>query len=114
MPTFSSPSIQRRVDGHRSDQFAVPAEFQIPRSRTVHEDEVADADASCWRTEYHQDQHAEDRACVRTSFHGRPLPPELVGFDTDDGKRRFGEALAAGTVEAFFPLAQQFATQVAG
>ena len=31
-----------------------------------------------------------------SSFHGRPLPPVCVGFSSEEGKRRFAEALAAG------------------
>lgn len=46
-----------------------------------------------------------------SSFHGRPLPPVCVGFSSEEGKRRFAEALAAGDAEAFFPLAEQFITQ---
>ena len=52
------------------------------------------------------------RARARTgSFHGRPLPPGLVSFSSREGKRRFGEALADGQCEAFFPLSEQFITQ---
>ncbi len=46
-----------------------------------------------------------------SSFHGRPLPSVCVGFSSDEGKRRFAEALASGDAEAFFPLAEQFITQ---
>ena len=46
-----------------------------------------------------------------SSFHGRPLPLDCVGFSSDEGKRRFGEALMAGDCEAFFPLSEQFITQ---
>jgi hypothetical protein len=49
---------------------------------------------------------------ARPTYHGRPLPRELVGYGSVEGKRRFGEALAAGALEAFFPLSQQFTTQV--
>jgi glutathione gamma-glutamylcysteinyltransferase len=46
-----------------------------------------------------------------SSFHGRPLPRDCVGFSSDEGKRRFAEALTAGDCEAFFPLSEQFITQ---
>lgn len=46
-----------------------------------------------------------------TSFHGRPLPLDCVGFSSDEGKRRFAESLMAGDCEAFFPLSEQFITQ---
>ena len=57
-------------------------------------------------------EEASVRARARTnSFHGRPLPPGLVSFSSREGKRRFGEALADGQCEAFFPLSEQFITQ---
>ena len=46
-----------------------------------------------------------------SSFHGRPLPATCVGHASNEGKRRFAEALVAGSCEAFFPLSEQFITQ---
>jgi glutathione gamma-glutamylcysteinyltransferase len=45
------------------------------------------------------------------SFHRRPLPAELVAFGSPDGRVLLGEALAAGTAEAFFPLVAHLHTQ---
>ena len=41
----------------------------------------------------------------------RPLPEALVPFSTPAGRQLFREALDAGTLEAFFPLIEQFHTQ---
>jgi glutathione gamma-glutamylcysteinyltransferase len=46
-----------------------------------------------------------------TSFHGRPLPADLVGFSSDGGRALLAEAIAAGTANAFFPLAAHLHTQ---
>lgn len=45
------------------------------------------------------------------SFYRRPLPGSLVPFASAEGRRLFREALAAGTMEGYFPLAEQFHTQ---
>jgi glutathione gamma-glutamylcysteinyltransferase len=45
------------------------------------------------------------------SFYRRPLPSPLVPFSSPEGRTLFGEALAAGTMEGYFPLAEQFHTQ---
>lgn len=45
------------------------------------------------------------------SFYRRPLPPALVPFSSAEGRTLFREALAAGTMEGYFPLAEQFHTQ---
>src|SRR5690349_7027833 len=45
------------------------------------------------------------------SFYKRPLPEELVPFSSDEGRALFREALADGTMEGFFALAEQFHTQ---
>jgi glutathione gamma-glutamylcysteinyltransferase len=45
------------------------------------------------------------------TFYRRPLPDGLVPFASPDGRRLFQEALAAGTMEGWFPLAEQFHTQ---
>ena len=41
----------------------------------------------------------------------RPLPPTLHAFDSDAGRRLFGEALLDGKMTSYFRLAQQFHTQ---
>ncbi|RYG68022.1 hypothetical protein EON64_06125 [archaeon] len=48
---------------------------------------------------------------VKPSFHKRPLPTELVALSSKEGKKLFREALAAGGMECYFPLAEQFITQ---
>lgn len=45
------------------------------------------------------------------SFYRRPLPSSLVPFASAEGRSLFREALAAGTMEGYFPLAEQFHTQ---
>lgn len=45
------------------------------------------------------------------SFYRRPLPEPLIPFSSDEGRRLFRDALAAGTMEGYFPLAEQFHTQ---
>lgn len=45
------------------------------------------------------------------SFYRRPLPASLVPFASPEGRALFREALAAGTMEGYFPLAEQFHTQ---
>jgi glutathione gamma-glutamylcysteinyltransferase len=45
------------------------------------------------------------------SFYRRPLPEALIEFASPAGRSLFGEALAAGTMEGYFALAEQFHTQ---
>jgi glutathione gamma-glutamylcysteinyltransferase len=45
------------------------------------------------------------------SFYKRPLPPGCVAFSSAEGREIFREALAQGTMEGFFALAEQFHTQ---
>ena len=45
------------------------------------------------------------------SFYRRPLPTSLVPFSSAEGRALFREALADGTMEGYFPLAEQFHTQ---
>lgn len=45
------------------------------------------------------------------SFYRRPLPAGLIAFASPEGRARFREALAAGTLESFFALSEQFHTQ---
>ena len=44
-------------------------------------------------------------------FYRRPLPAGLVAFASAEGRILFREALAAGTMESFFALVEQFHTQ---
>ncbi|BFZ61541.1 hypothetical protein YB2330_002608 [Saitoella coloradoensis] len=46
-----------------------------------------------------------------SSFYKRSLPASCIPFDSPDGKKFFANALAEGTMESYFPLAQQFLTQ---
>lgn len=48
---------------------------------------------------------------MNASFYRRPLPAPLIPFSSEPGRRLFREALAAGTMEGYFPLAEQFHTQ---
>jgi len=41
----------------------------------------------------------------------RALPDDLVAFSSARGRARFGEAMAAGHMEPYFPLVEQFVTQ---
>ena len=45
------------------------------------------------------------------SFYRRPLPTSLVPFSSAEGRTLFREALEGGTMEGYFPLAEQFHTQ---
>ncbi len=45
------------------------------------------------------------------SFYRRPLPRALVPFSSAEGRALFREALEGGTMEGYFPLAEQFHTQ---
>ncbi|MEP7126139.1 MAG: phytochelatin synthase family protein [Byssovorax sp.] len=45
------------------------------------------------------------------SFYRRPLPTSLVPFSSAEGRAIFREALVDGTMEGYFPLAEQFHTQ---
>lgn len=45
------------------------------------------------------------------TFYRRPLPPPAVAFASPEGRRLFREALAAGTMEGWFRLAEQLHTQ---
>ncbi|MEP6654194.1 MAG: phytochelatin synthase family protein [Myxococcales bacterium] len=45
------------------------------------------------------------------SFYRRPLPEGLIAFSSEEGRRLFREALAAGHMEGWFALSEQFHTQ---
>ena len=48
---------------------------------------------------------------MTSTFHRRPLPPDLVDFSSAEGRLLLREALEAGTAEAFFPLVAHLHTQ---
>lgn len=45
------------------------------------------------------------------NYYRRPLPEGLVAFSSTEGRALFREALAAGGMEGWFPLAEHFHTQ---
>lgn len=45
------------------------------------------------------------------TLYRRPLPPGVVAFSSEDGRSLFAEALSAGGLDGYFPLAEQFHTQ---
>lgn len=45
------------------------------------------------------------------TFHRRTLPPALLPFASEEGRRLFAEALASGGLDGYFRLAEQFHTQ---
>jgi hypothetical protein len=45
------------------------------------------------------------------TLYRRTLPEELIAFSSSEGRSIFREALAAGTMEGYFALAEQFHTQ---
>jgi glutathione gamma-glutamylcysteinyltransferase len=50
-------------------------------------------------------------ATAASSFYRRALPADLVEFASPEGRALFREALADGTMEGYFALAEQFHTQ---
>jgi glutathione gamma-glutamylcysteinyltransferase len=48
---------------------------------------------------------------VNETLYRRPLPPDMVAFSSVEGRRLFAEALAAGGLDGYFPIAEQFHTQ---
>lgn len=46
------------------------------------------------------------------SFKSRILPPNLIAFDSPEGKSRFLHCLQTNNAEAYFPLSQQFINQM--
>jgi glutathione gamma-glutamylcysteinyltransferase len=46
-----------------------------------------------------------------TTLYRRPLPEDAIAFSSLEGRRLFAEALAAGGLDGYFPLAEQFHTQ---
>lgn len=47
----------------------------------------------------------------QASFYRRELPPPSIAFSSAEGRALFKEALAEGTLECYFPLAEQLHTQ---
>ena len=45
------------------------------------------------------------------TLYRRPLPSEAIAFSSLEGRKVFAEALSAGGLEGYFPLAEQFHTQ---
>jgi glutathione gamma-glutamylcysteinyltransferase len=45
------------------------------------------------------------------TLYRRPLPSEAIAFSSPEGRQVFAEALAAGGLDGYFPLAEQFHTQ---
>jgi glutathione gamma-glutamylcysteinyltransferase len=45
------------------------------------------------------------------TLYRRPLPSDAIAFSSVDGRGVFAEALAAGGLDGYFPLAEQFHTQ---
>ena len=48
---------------------------------------------------------------MKQTFHRRELPVEAIAFSSPEGKVLFSEALAAGGMNGYFALAEQFHTQ---
>lgn len=48
---------------------------------------------------------------MEQTLYRRPLPADAIGFSTVEGRQVFAEALAAGGLDGYFPLAEQFHTQ---
>lgn len=48
---------------------------------------------------------------MESTLYRRPLPAEAIAFSSEEGRRTFAEALAAGGLDGYFPLAEQFHTQ---
>jgi glutathione gamma-glutamylcysteinyltransferase len=45
------------------------------------------------------------------TLYRRPLPTDTIAFSSREGRQVFAEALAAGCLDGYFPLAEQFHTQ---
>lgn len=48
---------------------------------------------------------------MNETLYRRPLPSDAIAFSSADGRRVFAEALSAGGLDGYFPLAEQFHTQ---
>lgn len=56
-------------------------------------------------------QPTEEKNMEGEGFYRRPLPDTCVDFASEEGRTVFAEALLAGHMRAYFPLAAQFHTQ---
>lgn len=50
-------------------------------------------------------------AGMETTLYRRPLPAGAIAFSSSEGRQVFAEALAAGSLDGYFRLAEQFHTQ---
>jgi glutathione gamma-glutamylcysteinyltransferase len=48
---------------------------------------------------------------MNETLYRRPLPEDTIAFSSAEGRKLFAEALAAGGLDGYFPLAEQFHTQ---
>jgi glutathione gamma-glutamylcysteinyltransferase len=48
---------------------------------------------------------------MESTLYRRPLPADAIAFSSAEGKKTFSEALGAGGLDGYFPLAEQFHTQ---
>ncbi|MEO9185496.1 MAG: phytochelatin synthase family protein [Kofleriaceae bacterium] len=48
---------------------------------------------------------------TESTLYRRPLPADAIAFSSPEGRKTFAEALAAGGLDGYFPLAEQFHTQ---
>ena len=48
---------------------------------------------------------------MEQTLYRRPLPADAIAFSSVEGRRVFADALAAGGLDGYFPLAEQFHTQ---
>jgi glutathione gamma-glutamylcysteinyltransferase len=48
---------------------------------------------------------------MNQTLYRRPLPADAIAFSSPAGREIFSEALAAGGLDGYFPLAEQFHTQ---
>jgi len=48
---------------------------------------------------------------MEQTLYRRPLPSDAIAFSSSEGRQLFAEALAAGGLDGYFPLAEQFHTQ---
>lgn len=48
---------------------------------------------------------------MASTLYRRPLPADAIAFSSPQGRAVFAEALAAGGLDSYFPLAEQFHTQ---
>ena len=54
---------------------------------------------------------ARNASRAESTLYRRSLPENAIAFSSPEGRKVFDEALAAGSMEGYFPLAEQFHTQ---